>query len=105
MATEVISREGGRNIRYVEDTKLTVESTFIKTDGTTSLGTVRTVIQTNAIGENPTVQINTEYRISTPTDDATCAELLEYADDMIGHWTAVKTKLQEVAASLIPTGA
>lgn len=37
---------------------------------------------------------------SAPSDDATgLPKLVEYADDMIAHWTAVKAKIQSVAPS------
>lgn len=78
----------------------TVDSPIIKTDGTTTQGTIRTTVSSSGAGAYTRVRLVTSDGAFADEDDAACTELLEFCDDMLAHWTEVKAAVQAVASAL-----
>ena len=74
---------------------------MLGTDGTTNNGTIRTTIASSGYGDALRVRMTHADGSTPPDDDATCAELVEYATDQQKHWEAVKAAAQAIAAAII----
>jgi hypothetical protein len=90
------------HITDTDDQKKTVSSDLRRTDGTTSNGTIETIVESSGAGESARVTLRTSGGVYSLEDSASCAELTELAQDMIAHWTRVAAKIAAVAAALAP---
>lgn len=84
----------------VQNNKFTTTTNLMQTDGTTSNGRVVTTVQTSGEGSALVVRMSTSDSGYPPDDTADCVELIEFASDMIGHWTEVKTQLEALAEDI-----
>ena len=87
----------GTSVSNLSD--IVVTTRLVGTDGTTDHGTVKTTIHRDLSGT--AVATTTEYQIYDPTiADTTlaAAEAIELAEDMLAHWTAVKTQLSGLSS-------
>ena len=87
------------HITEVDDVKKTVTSRLLQTDGTTSNGTVETIVQSAGDGAARTFRMTTRDSGVAPADGPALAELIEYASDMAAHWTKVLEKLEAIAGA------
>ena len=91
-----------QHITTTDDTKATVTSRLLQTDGTTSNGTISTTIQTTGTGDDIAVTMVTTGGAYSLSDARDMAELVELAADLAAHWAAVATKLAAIQADLNP---
>lgn len=70
-----------------------VETRFVGTDGTTENGVVRTVLRKS--GSTFSMALN--YNAAASLSGSSVTEMVEYCEDAIEHFTAVKAALNALA--------